>query len=95
MTKEQAEPIFRDLYKQAEARAMDYLGEAYSYLTPNQRSIINDMSYNLGNKIYDFKKMREAIWEGNVEKTLWEMMNSKWFRQVKNRGISHVTNWNR
>ena len=46
-----------------------------------------DMSYNLGyNKLSTFKKMKAALQEDNYGLAADEMVDSKWYKQVKTRG---------
>ncbi len=53
-----------------------------------RRAVIIDMLFNLGlNKFLTFKKMLDALKEGNYEKAAYEMFNSKWALQVGRRAI--------
>jgi hypothetical protein len=52
------------------------------------------MSYNLGNKLYNFEKMREAIRTRNLNAVPAEMKNSKWYGQVGNRSKALIDSWN-
>lgn len=55
-----------------------------------QRVCIN-MAFNLGrNRLSKFKKMITAVNEGNFNKAADEMVDSKWYRQVKTRGVELV-----
>ena len=48
--------------------------------------ILMDMAFNMGvPRLCKFKKMWNAIHEGNFEVAGFEMMDSKWARQVSNR----------
>ena len=51
-----------------------------------QRVLVN-MAFNLGrSRLGKFKNMITAVNEGNYSKAADEMMDSKWYRQVKRRG---------
>ena len=53
---------------------------------PVQTTLIN-MSFNLGlTRLSKFKKMIRAIDERDYDKAADEMIDSKWYRQVKSRG---------
>jgi lysozyme len=55
-----------------------------------QRVLVN-MSFNLGrNRLGLFKNMIKAVNEGNYAKAADEMMDSKWYGQVKTRGVELV-----
>lgn len=55
-----------------------------------QRVLVN-MAFNLGrNRLGKFKKMITAVNEGNYTKAADEMVDSKWYRQVKTRGVELV-----
>lgn len=51
-----------------------------------------NMSFNLGrNRLGQFKKMITAVNEGNYQKAADEMINSRWYGQVKTRGVELVS----
>jgi len=51
-----------------------------------QRVLVN-MAFNLGrSRLGKFKNMITAVNEGNYSKAAEEMVDSKWYRQVKRRG---------
>jgi lysozyme len=51
-----------------------------------QRVLVN-MAFNLGrSRLGKFKNMITAVNEGNYQKAADEMVDSKWYRQVKRRG---------
>jgi len=55
-----------------------------------QRVLVN-MAFNLGrSRLGKFKNMITAVNEGNYEKAADEMVDSKWYRQVKTRGVELV-----
>jgi len=85
-----ADELFKPLYEQARQRAMAYTGPGYAGLNDLQQNIITDMSYNLGNRLYGFKKMREALQARDFAGVRREMQDSKWYTQTGRRGRHHV-----
>jgi lysozyme len=52
-----------------------------------RQRVLVDMMFNLGKpKFVGFKKMIAAVMEKNFEKAADEMKNSKWYKQVGERG---------
>jgi|TARA_R110000787_G_scaffold285743_2_gene402203 lysozyme len=65
--------------------AKDFLPGLTSYPRDVQKAII-DMSFNLGrNKLFEFKKTREALEKKDYNEASKEMMDSLWATQVKGR----------
>lgn len=90
LDKKDAQVIFDEIYLQATLVAMQYVGqETYNGLTEAQRDVLNDMAYNLGNKLYEFKKMKEALIKGDFQEAAKELKNSRWYTQVGERGKNH------
>lgn len=55
------------------------------------QSILVNMTFNLGRpRLSKFKKMIKAVEENDWNRAADEMMNSKWYRQVKTRGVELV-----
>ena len=53
--------------------------------------VLTDMCYNMGiTKLLGFKKMLHAMVDGNRARTVIEMIDSKWFEQVKSRAIKLI-----
>lgn len=60
----------------------------YSKLNGPRQYVIISMCYNLGlSGVIKFKKMWQAINEGDFSKASLEMLDSKWAGQVKSRAI--------
>lgn len=60
----------------------------FNNLTPNRRSVILNMAYNLGyNGLLGFKKMIAAIERGDYDEAKRQMLDSKWARQVGDRAV--------
>jgi lysozyme len=69
-------------YTDACALVLNFAGQA----TDAQRVLVN-MAFNLGrNRLSQFKKFLKAVNEGKYDKAANEMVDSKWYRQVKRRG---------
>ena len=60
-------------------------------LDPIRRKVIVDMAFNLGvSGLRGFRRMIAALEQRDYEQARIEMMDSKWFLQVKTRGIRLV-----
>lgn len=60
-------------------------------LDPVRRAVVIDMIFNMGaGGVSKFKKMLYALRHKDYDKAAAEMMNSKWYYQVGNRGIELV-----
>ena len=58
----------------------------------NVQMALIDMSYNLGyNKLNTFKKMKAALENNDYATAADEMVDSKWYKQVKTRGPRTVS----
>lgn len=54
--------------------------------------ILTSLSFNLGlNKLSKFHKFRAAINENNYQLAANELVNSRWYSQVGNRGVKYVS----
>ena len=91
LSKEEAEPIFNIMYNEAKDRALQYATpEIFSQLSPVQQNILIDMSYNLGNNLFDFKQMQKALLQKDFTGVVREMKDSKWYEQVGRRSVYHT-----
>lgn len=93
MTQAQANPIFDNYYKNADATAMNFAGDKWGGLTDAQKTVLTDMAYNMHKKLYKFKNMQSNIQSGNDQGVRDEMMNSNWYNQVGDRGPRNVNMW--
>ena len=60
-------------------------------LTGCRKAALQDMAYNLGvSGVLGFKRMRDAIDEGDWERAAKEAQNSRWYYQVGKRGARIV-----
>ena len=63
----------------------------FQKLPKDVKKVLVDMSFNMGiNKLSEFKNMRQAIIDGDFDKAADEMIDSKWYGQVKRRGRNLV-----
>jgi len=86
VTDERILQVFHDDCKTAYTDACAVFMNLASHPTDVQRVCIN-MAFNLGrNRLSKFKKMITAVNEGNYSTAADEMIDSKWYRQVKRRG---------
>lgn len=92
ITRERADEVFEEKYAEARKVAREYCGYAvYWKLNQMQRNIITDMAYNLGAVgLGNFKKMHDAIINGDYARASQEMKDSRWYHQVGNRAKHHV-----
>lgn len=80
---EAVEAIFEHDFKQAQ-RDYDQLGLR---LDPVRRAVVIDMLFNMGlDKVKGFKKMLSALRAGNWAAAAVELKDSRYYRQVKERG---------
>ncbi|RMD45765.1 hypothetical protein D6829_01405 [Candidatus Pacearchaeota archaeon] len=86
LLKKDIEALFEEDFYGAEKVAKKFAGNSWGYLNYSRRAVLIDMAYNLGQeKLYGFKKLRKALQKQNYEKAAEEMVDSKWYRQVKGR----------
>jgi len=95
MTMPEADNLFERKYSEAEIRARQFAGPSYDKLNDNQKAVLNDMSYNLGNRLFKFKKMKSDIDAGAYKDVPAEMKNSLWAKQVGSRSDELQNLWNR
>ena len=87
VSQEEAEYLLRNDLSMALADAKWAVGLAtWENLTTMRKSVLVDMAYNLGlPKLQQFIKFIEALRDGDYEKAVEEMLDSRWARQVKTR----------
>jgi len=90
ITRERADKAFEILYNDAIITAKHFVGDVWDSLSDNHKAILADMAYNLGSKLFGFMKLRAAWQAGDLDKVRQEMINSKWFLQVKTRAKTLV-----
>lgn len=63
----------------------------FNELPETAKGILVDMSFNLGlNKLRGFKDLKKALHVSNYDKAADAMVDSKWYKQVKSRGVRLV-----
>jgi GH24 family phage-related lysozyme (muramidase) len=63
----------------------------FDSLSEDRQIVLTDMAFNLGRgKLSKFEETISAVQKGDWEKAADEMQNSKWFKDVKNRGEVNV-----
>ena len=94
MRLDEAEPLFEKKYQEAENRAVAFAGPLYDSMPIHRQAILNDMAYNLGDRLFNFKDMRAAIHEQRFGDVPAEMKDSKWYKQVGRRSKALIKLWN-
>ena len=86
INKEQAYRMFDCDFREAVSTAIEYIGvRNFFYLHPKAQSVLIDMSFNLGNNIRKFKKLKERLLKEDYKGAAREMKHSKWYKQTKAR----------
>lgn len=81
-----ANDIFDVLYEVASADAINFAGKSWSNLSDARKQALLDMSYNLGGtRLRAFKKLKQALQEGNYDKASEEILDSNYAKQLPNR----------
>lgn len=93
MTPAQADPYFKDYYRDADALAMRFAGPRWNEMTDGQKAILTDMAYNLNKKLLKFKDMQAALQQGDDAGVQREMKDSNWYTQTKTRGVQNTADW--
>lgn len=63
----------------------------FDELDSARQTVLVDMAFNLGRRrLASFKRMRAALLEERFDEAADEMVDSRWFRQVKGRGARNV-----
>jgi lysozyme len=57
----------------------------WNNLSECRQVVLLDMYFNLGNRLFKFKKMMQALYEEDYNKASDEMLDSKWSKQVGER----------
>lgn len=86
ISNEESHLVLKSLIKNYVLILESWLGkDRFESLSKNQKIVFLDMTYNLGNKIKNFKKLKQAIEEQNIDNIKKEMRSSLWCKQVKTR----------
>lgn len=89
LTNSQIETLFQITLKEAEKIAYSNF-KSFQEQPDEIKSLLIDMSFNLGPKISEFSLFRAAIDRKDYNKAKAEMINSEWYGQVKSRSKNLV-----
>ena len=66
--------------------------DAWSELSENRKIVLINMYFNLGNRLFKFKNMLNALHAKNYVEAADQMLDSKWAEQVKGRAqdLAHI-----
>lgn len=85
LTRDEADKIYIKLYANARKGAQDFAGNNWNDLSGNQQKALIDISYNMGSKLNGFRKMKQAIQNGDYQTASNEILSSAYAKQVPNR----------
>lgn len=92
--KERIDNAFETDCKEAIEDVESLFGDLSSYPDQCNRVLVN-MAFNLGRtRLGKFKKMIQAVKEGNYDEAANQMVDSRWYNQVGNRSVE-LENWMR
>jgi len=83
ISEEEGEELFEDDYHNALQFAMSF--PFWNRLSEVRQAVLVDMAFNLGGRLLTFKKFLKALREGKWSDAAWEMIDSKWAKQVGRR----------
>jgi GH24 family phage-related lysozyme (muramidase) len=89
LTNYQIEKLFEITLKEAEKIAYSNF-KSFQEQPSEIKALLIDMSFNLGPKISNFARFRDAIDRKDYNKAKSEMINSEWYGQVKTRSKNLV-----
>jgi len=85
ISEEEGEELFEDDYQNALQLAMSF--PFWNRLSEVRQAVLVDMAFNLGGRLLTFKKFLKALKERRYNDAAWEMLDSKWAKQVRRRAI--------
>lgn len=92
ITKNEANKIFEIKYQEAIDRAIRFTDlKTWNQITDTEKIVLADLSYNLGNGIFKFKKLRIEIKNQNRKGVIRELKDSFWYQQTKTRSKKIVS----
>ncbi len=89
LTNDQIEYLFELSYKNALQTATTFIPDLSSH-PKNVQKVIIDMAFNLGNRLLNFVKLKQAINNRDYNLASQEMIQSKWYNQVGRRSKNLV-----
>lgn len=84
--KETAEAVFEEDYERAYKTFVHFCPVPIKSLSAVRKAALIDLSFNLGYRLNHFRKFKAAIASENWDLAAKELIDSKWYRQVKSRG---------
>lgn len=85
ITKEVAEKLLKSDLQYADIECLSHI-PSYARIDEARKFVLLDMCFNMGiSRLLTFKKMLAALQEGYYERAAYEMLNSKWAKQVGRR----------
>lgn len=89
ISKEAAEAILIMQLRECMAKVTDLLRRNGITVSTVRKEVLAEMCFNLGlHGLMGFRKMWEALREGNYDKAADEMLDSKWYKQVGTRALT-------
>lgn len=90
ITRQEADAYFEQIFPATRNRAMQFAGNKYSKLSPDQKMVLDDMSYNLTGKLMGFEDMQRNIMQENWKGASEEIKDSNYYTQVPNRAKENI-----
>ena len=92
LTEDEIMYLLRNDIADATKDAMAAVGtQVFCDLSTVRQTVLIDMAFNLGlTRLRKFKKFLHCVRQGDFAGAVYEMIDSKWYRQVKNRGKTLV-----
>ena len=88
ITEDQAEMLLDGDTQTATARAIQWIGiDCWRKLDDVRQMCLIDFAFNLGNRIWQFKRLRSAILNRNWPEATAQMIGSLWHQQVHGRAV--------
>ena len=84
INQDEADLMLQNDYQTARLDAISYLGtDGFTDLSETQRAVIVCMAFNLGlTRLRKFVKLKAALLEGDYAEANYQMLDSKWAKQV-------------
>lgn len=94
LSDDEIELMFENDLREAENIVTYFARDKLHELSTVRQAVLTDMAFNLGStRLNKFKKFRKAIQVGDMEEAALQMIDSKWYRQVKTRSKRLVKMW--
>lgn len=92
ISKEEAGTAFNKIHAQAKQDATQFVGKkVFDGLDEDRKSVLVDMAYNLGlPRLLKFKKLRDAVVDGDFKEAGAQILDSDYAKQVKGRATRNA-----